>query len=277
MRGLHVLRLGRVPFAESTEIQDALHSRRVAGDIPDALLLLEHPHTYTLGRNFKQEHLIATEDFLAKAGIDVHEVDRGGSVTYHGPGQLVFYPIISLADAESEADVVRYLRTLEESIIAAVRKFGVLSQRRVGMTGVWVGATKLASIGVNVSRGISKHGGAINVSTDLSFFEGMVPCGIDRVEMTSLEQVLARKISLDDVGTQVASELARLTHRRLVESTPYKLDVDDIAGLEASSLVKVGEEDPARLESRGTVSDLRAPRSSEGDSESPGETTSEAH
>lgn len=231
MKGLHVLRLGRVPYAKALDVQEALVSRRVAGNFPDVLLLLEHPHAYTLGRNFKPEHLLATEEYLSKAGIEVHEVDRGGSVTYHGPGQLVAYPIVSLTSDEDEADVVRYVRTLEEAIIKSVRPLGVLAQRRPGMTGVWVGESKLASIGVHVTRGVTKHGLAINVSTDLSFFEGMVPCGLDRVEMTTLQMLLARSVSLDDLGGAIAKELGALLYRRVVETDPEKLDVLDIPAI----------------------------------------------
>ncbi|MGH7425421.1 MAG: lipoyl(octanoyl) transferase LipB, partial [Candidatus Methylomirabilales bacterium] len=183
MQELRIVRAGLVPYAVASEWQEVLCRRRWRDEIPDVLLLLEHPHVYTLGRRFSKQHLLADQAFLAARGIEVQECDRGGSITYHGPGQLVGYPILDLRrprgsragnDPEPRPDAIRYLRTLEEALIRAVRSLGVIAGRRPGLTGVWVGEAKLASIGVNVSRGVSKHGFAMNVATDLSYFEGIV-------------------------------------------------------------------------------------------------------
>src|SRR5260370_19627414 len=180
MSTLTVVAAATVGCGPALEWQNDLHRRRVAGDVGDVLLLLEHPHVYTLGRRFSAEHLLLSRETLAQRGIEVFECDRGGSITYHGPGQLVGYPVLRLENP----DVITYLRTLEEALIRAVRTFGVAADRREGLTGVWAGGAgdklgdeKLASIGVNVTRGVTKHGFALNVSTDLSFFAGMVPCG----------------------------------------------------------------------------------------------------
>jgi lipoate-protein ligase B len=202
----------------------------VAGEIPDILLLLEHPHVYTLGRRFAPDHLLLDKAELLERGIAVHEADRGGSVTYHGPGQLVGYPIVDLARPPHPAeggtgpdgrdpDTIRYLRLLEEAIIRAVRSLGVVAGRRERLTGVWVGTSKLASIGINVSRGVTKHGFALNVSTDLTFFDGMIPCGIGGARMTSLAELLRREVAMDEVTAAVAANLAALLHRRLVPGT----------------------------------------------------------
>lgn len=221
MLELRVVHAGLVPYRVAEALQRDLHRRRLAGEVPDVLLLLEHPHVYTLGRRFTAPHLLLGEEALAARGIEVHSCDRGGSATYHGPGQLVGYPVVDLRgrpdDGQSHPDAIRYLRTLEEALIRAVRSVGVIAGRREGLTGVWVGQEKLASIGVNLSRGVSRHGFALNVSTDLSFFDGIVACGIDGVRMCSLERLLGRAVEVETVAAAVAVHLARLLHRRPVE------------------------------------------------------------
>lgn len=224
MNELRIVDAGLVPYEVAGEWQRDLHRRRVANEIGDLVLLLEHPHVYSLGRSFRREHLLLPDDLLASRGIEVHEADRGGSITYHGPGQLVAYPIVDLRRPERaghpsgrrQPDVILYVRTLEEAIIRTVQTFGVIAGRREGITGVWVGAAKLASIGVNVSRGVTKHGLALNVSTDLSFFEGMIPCGIPQVEVTSLEKILQRRVALSAVAPVLGRNLADVLHRRPV-------------------------------------------------------------
>jgi lipoate-protein ligase B len=218
---LTVVPAGVVAYDTAARWQKELHARRVLGQIPDVLLLLEHPHVYTLGRRFVPEHLLLDEAELIRRNISLHEADRGGSVTYHGPGQLVGYPIVDLVRPADPAergdpDTIRYLRLLEEALIRAVRSLGVVAGRREGLTGVWVGTTKLASIGINVSRGVTKHGFALNVATDLSFFEGMIPCGIGGARMTSLSELLRRKVAMDEVSAAVAANVASLLHRRPV-------------------------------------------------------------
>lgn len=230
MDEIRVVEAGRVPYALAFGWQQELHRRRVAREIPDVALLMEHPHVYTLGRRFSGEHLLADEALLAARGIEIHEADRGGSITYHGPGQLVGYPIIDLREIPAfgppeRPDVIRYLRALEEALIAAVRTFGVTAERREGLTGVWVGACKLAAIGVNVSRGVSKHGFALNVAPDLSYFEGMVPCGIPEATPTSLKQVLGRAPAMAEVTREVAMALAAVFGRMPVASSLSGLDL----------------------------------------------------
>jgi lipoate-protein ligase B len=233
MNQLSVARAGVVPFAIANQWQRELHRMRIAGEAGDALLLLEHPHTYSLGRRFKEEHLLAARQALIEQGIDVEDADRGGSITYHGPGQLIGYPILDLRRSElgkhpteQHPDAIRYLRMLEEVIVRATRSFGVISGRREGMTGVWVGDAKLASIGVNVSRGVSRHGFALNVSTDLSYFNGMVACGIQGGRHTSLSEILGARVEVAAVADAIVPVFAKVFHRMPIAST-----IDSLLGL----------------------------------------------
>lgn len=217
---------GSILYSAAYDWQRELHRRRVAGEIPDVLLMLEHPHVFTLGRRFKPEHLLADPDDLRRAGVEVHEADRGGSITYHGPGQLVAYPVVDLRAADGRhPDVIAYLRLLESAILATVSEWGIDAGRRLGLTGVWAGSRKLASIGVNVSRGVAKHGIALNVCTDLSFFGDMVACGIRGVEVTSMEQLLGRPVPIKPVATEFARQLAALLERRIEPATPEELEL----------------------------------------------------
>jgi lipoyl(octanoyl) transferase len=216
MNPLWVVQAGVVPFATANQWQRELHRMRVAGETGDVLLLLEHPHTYSLGRRFQEEHLLTTRERLAEKGVDIEEADRGGSITYHGPGQLVGYPVLDLwrmHPAGQRLDVIGYLRMLEEVIVDVAKSFGVISGRREGLTGVWVGDAKLASIGVNVSRGVSKHGFAINVATDLSYFDGMVACGVEGGRQTSLSAILCRPVEVAEVAEVVVSIFAKVFYR----------------------------------------------------------------
>lgn len=238
MKVLKVVHAGVVPYGVASEWQRDLHARRVKDEIPDVLLLLEHPHVYTLGRRFNREHLLVDEAVLASRGVEVHEADRGGSITYHGPGQLVGYPIVDLKDASgrnderTHPDAIRYLRVLEEALIRSVRTFGVVATRREGMTGVWVGQGKLAAIGVHISRGVTRHGFALNVNTDLSFFEAMVPCGITDGGVTSLEEILGLAPSVAQVADSVVASLSKLLHRLIIASNPSDLRLSPISGTE---------------------------------------------
>ncbi|MEA2444070.1 MAG: lipoyl(octanoyl) transferase [Thermoleophilales bacterium] len=180
MAELWVARLGSVPYAESLALQEEIRARRQADEIPDTLLLLEHPPVYTKGRRTLPTDLPMGEAWYATQGIEVEDVDRGGRVTYHGPGQLVGYPIMKIDD------VVEFLRVMERGLIAALADEGVEAQIRAGLTGVWVDDRKIGSIGVHVQRGVTTHGWAINIDNDLQPFEWIVPCGIDNVRMTSL-------------------------------------------------------------------------------------------
>src|SRR3954471_9251210 len=180
---LWVANAGRIPYLEAVELQTRLRERRQAGEIPHALRLLEHPPVYTKGRRSERADLPMGEEWYESQGIEVRETSRGGRVTYHGPGQIVGYPIMSIGD------VGTYLRTMEAAIIAALADEGVEAEIRDGLTGVWVGERKIGSIGLHVSRGITMHGFAVNVDNDLQPFEWVVPCGIDGVRMTSVAKI----------------------------------------------------------------------------------------
>jgi lipoate-protein ligase B len=184
-RELWVLDLGTTPYGEGLELQRAVAAMRISGEIPeDVLLLLEHPPVVTLGRSSKATHLVSSPEFLASRGVEVFEVERGGDVTFHGPGQLVGYPIFDLK--RHRQDLHWYLRKVEEALIVAVAKLGVAAERRDGYTGVWTKGRKLASIGVHMREWVTWHGFALNVTTDLSYFDLIVPCGIQGVTMTSI-------------------------------------------------------------------------------------------
>ncbi len=180
MAELWVANAGRMPYAAGVELQDLVRTARQEGAIPDSLLLLEHDPVYTKGRRSAATDLPMGEDWYRAQGIEVAETSRGGRVTYHGPGQLVGYPIMGIGD------VIEYVRTMERAVIAALADEGVEAGVRDGLTGIWAGERKIGSIGVHVSRGVTMHGFAVNVDCDLQPFEWIVPCGIDGVRMTSL-------------------------------------------------------------------------------------------
>jgi lipoate-protein ligase B len=187
MPELWVAQLGLVPYREAFELQRELRGRRAAGELPDTLLVLEHPPVYTKGKRTEQADLPMGEDWYRLQGIEVEETDRGGRVTYHGPGQLVAYPIMSVAR------VADFVHTMERAIVAALADEGVEAEpRATPLTGIWAGERKIASIGVRVSGGVSTHGLAVNVDNDLQPFEWIVPCGIDYVRMTSVSRETRR-------------------------------------------------------------------------------------
>ena len=201
--------LGRVAYPEAQELQDSLVAARRAGEAPDTLLLLEHPPVITLGRSSDPRNLLIDREELERRGVQVRSCGRGGDVTFHGPGQLVGYPILDLSRLGQ--DVHRYLRDLEEGLIRAAADFGVTARRRPGLTGVWVGRRKLAAIGVRLSSGwITSHGFALNVSTDLSGFSAIVPCGIRHGGVTSLAELLGEPPPLRVVASRVAGRLAEV-------------------------------------------------------------------
>jgi lipoyl(octanoyl) transferase len=197
-RPLLVRRLGRVAYGDGLALQAELVRQRRAGEIPDTLLLLEHPHVITLGSASHAEHVLVSEAERAERGIEIYQTGRGGDVTYHGPGQLVGYPILDLKP--DRCDLHRYLRDLEEVLIRAIADFGLTADRKEGKTGAWVGDRKLAAIGVRVSSGwITSHGFAFNVRPDLSYFETIIPCGIREFDVGSLAGELGREVAMDDV------------------------------------------------------------------------------
>lgn len=205
-RPLDVFELGRVPYREAWELQHRLFEQRAASAIPDTLLLVEHPPTITLGRAGGRDHLLASAEELATRGIEVLEIDRGGDVTYHGPGQVVAYPILDLS--RLLPDLNRYVRALEETMMRVLRDHGVEPERVAGMSGVWVGGAKVGAVGVRVKEWITMHGFALNVNTDLSGFGLIVPCGLHGRPVTSLARLLGHPLDLAEVRRQVASALA---------------------------------------------------------------------
>lgn len=184
---MQIRRLGVVPYAEALALQRALVEDRRAARIDDVLLLVEHPHVLTLGARGDRSHILASPEVLSARGIEVHETGRGGDITYHGPGQIVGYPIIDLTP--DRLDVHRYVRDLEETVIRAVGDLGIKAARISGLTGAWVGREKLASIGVRIARWITSHGFALNVTTNLEYFNLIVPCGIEDCAVTSLARL----------------------------------------------------------------------------------------
>jgi lipoate-protein ligase B len=215
---LWVAHLGRLPYRESVALQERLRDRRQSGELPDALLLLEHPPVYTKGRRTEAADLPMGEDWYRLQGIEVEETDRGGRVTYHGPGQLVGYPIMEVRD------VPGYVRTMEGAIVAALAEEGIAAEVRKGLTGVWAGDRKIGSIGVHVSRGVTTHGFAINVDNDLQPFEWIVPCGMEHVRMTSVCRETGRADHMDCFRKRMAHRFAEafgmrqrlVSERRLV-------------------------------------------------------------
>jgi len=206
-RTLEVRRLGRISYADALGLQASLVRERREGTIPDTLLLLEHPHVITLGTGSSAEHVLVDEDARARLGIELFEAGRGGDVTYHGPGQLVGYPIFDLKP--DRRDLHRYLRDLEEVVIRAAGAFGVDAQREAGLTGAWTATGKLAAIGVRVSSGwITSHGFALNVHTDLAFFGTIVPCGIRDRDVTSLEREVGRRVRIEEASAHVVEAFA---------------------------------------------------------------------
>ena len=213
--------LGRKGYQEVWDLQRRLVSLRQADAIPDVLLFVEHPPTYTLGRAGKREHVLMREDDLERIGARLIETDRGGDVTFHGEGQLVGYPILNLM--ESRPDVHLYLRKLEEVIIQVLSRFEVEADRQPGFTGVWHREGKLAAIGVRVARWVTSHGFALNVSTDLEYFKRIVPCGIVGRQVASMESVLGKTISLTEVASAVSEEFGQVFDRVMLSRSIDRL------------------------------------------------------
>ena len=202
-----VEQLGRVDYAAGLELQRDRVARRKGGDIPDTLLLLEHPHVYTLGRNANPANILYSRERLAELGAEVFETNRGGDVTYHGPGQLVGYPILDLT--QHRRDLAWYMRSLEEVFIRAAADFGIRAGRVQGCTGVWVGNAKLVAMGVHVSRWVTSHGFALNVAPDMRYFDYIVPCGLRNKRVTSLEILLGRRPDMESVIDSVIGNFAQ--------------------------------------------------------------------
>jgi lipoyl(octanoyl) transferase len=206
--------LGLVSYEHGLRLQERTVEGLRSGEVPEQLLLLEHPHVFTLGRGADSSNILADQQQLQQNSVEVHETGRGGDVTYHGPGQLVGYPIINLKP--DRCDVHRYVRDIEEVLIRTIAEFGVTGTRIAGLTGVWVGNEKIGAIGVRIARWITSHGFALNVNTDLSYFQMIVPCGITGKGVTSLSRLLGREIELLDVARIVASQFAQVFGREVV-------------------------------------------------------------
>lgn len=186
LRPCHVRDLGHLRYGEAFALQQELVAQRKRAEIPDQLLFVEHPHVITMGRNGRESNVLASPEILERTGIDYHQTDRGGDVTYHGPGQIVGYPILDLR--EWKRDVVAYVRALEQVLIDALAGFGIAAGRSVGETGVWVEGAKVAAIGIHLSRWVTSHGFALNHTTDLRYFQYIVPCGLTK-PVTSLHEL----------------------------------------------------------------------------------------
>ncbi len=230
--------LGMIGYAEAWELQKRVVAARKAGAIEDVLLLCEHSPVITLGRSGKRENLRASEHVLRQKGVEFHATDRGGDITYHGPGQIVGYPILNLGAIRR--DVVWYVRTLEEAMIRATAEFGITAVREPGKTGVWVDVAqsssalatrhsplatseKLAAIGVHISRWVTSHGFAYNVSTDLRNFDLIVPCGIADRKATSLEKLLGRNVDEKEVSPRIAKHLGEVLGLKMKEASKKEL------------------------------------------------------
>jgi lipoyl(octanoyl) transferase len=223
MRPLWIVRAGTVPYRRAWAWQRALVERRAAGEVPDVVLLLEHPHVYTIGKRGSDADVLASPAWLAAQGAEVVHSDRGGQVTYHGPGQLVGYPICLL---DQHPDVWRFVGRVEEALTEVATGFGLQARGERGdLTGVWVGDAKLAAIGMRVSRGVTSHGFALNCATDLARFNAIVPCGLPEAAACSLSGLLGREVPVAEVLPLVEARLAQRLER---EPLPVDLATLDL-------------------------------------------------
>jgi lipoyl(octanoyl) transferase len=212
VRHIQLRDLGRIGYAEAFALQQGLVDRRKRGEIPDQFLIVEHPHVITLGRNGHLSNLLASEEILRRAGIEFHSTDRGGDITYHGPGQIVGYPIFDLR--EWKRDVVAYVRALEQVLLDSLAEFGLEAGHIPGCTGAWIGGKKIAAIGVHISRWVTSHGFALNHTTDLSYFQYIVPCGITK-PVTSMRE-LGSTPSRDEVISVLVKTFSKQFQRELI-------------------------------------------------------------
>lgn len=193
--------LGLIDYAKAWNLQKEVFDKRVSGNTDDTFFMLEHPNTYTLGKTADKNNLISNKDYLEKEGISVFEIDRGGDITYHGPGQIVGYPIIDLKHWKQDTHL--YLRNIEETIIKVCNYYGLNAGRKEKYTGVWIGERKICAIGVKISRWVTMHGFAFNINTNLNLFNGIIPCGIKDKEVTSLERELGKRFDINEVKEKI--------------------------------------------------------------------------
>jgi len=207
--------LGFIDYKEAWDLQYKIHTSRVQGNVKDHFLLLEHPNTYTLGKTADKSNLIGNEEYLKEKNISVYDIDRGGDITYHGPGQIVGYPIINLNDWKQ--DTHKYLRALEEMIIRVCLEFGLIGRRDTEFTGVWIEDRKIAAIGIKVSRWVTMHGFAFNINTDLSLFNGIIPCGISNKAVTSLRKEIDKPVEIDFVKSLILKHFTEVFEYNSIE------------------------------------------------------------
>lgn len=207
--------LGFIDYKEAWDLQYKIHTSRVRGNVKDHFLLLEHPNTYTLGKTADKSNLIGNEEYLKEKNISVYDIDRGGDITYHGPGQIVGYPIINLNDWKQ--DTHKYLRALEEIIIRVCLEFGLIGRRDPEYTGVWIEDRKIAAIGIKVSRWVTMHGFAFNINTDLSLFNGIIPCGISDKAVTSLSKETNKTVEIDFVKSLILKHFTEVFEYNSIE------------------------------------------------------------
>jgi lipoyl(octanoyl) transferase len=249
----NVLFLGRVAYGTALQLQRTLLEMRKAGRIENTLLLLEHPPVITLGRNARLANVLAPPEFLAQQGVELFDIDRGGDVTFHGPGQLIAYPIFDLRSFDPKVGAVEYVRRLEEVLIRTCGDFGIGTQRIKGLTGVWTYAlpekpeAKIAAIGVHISRSVTTHGFALNVSTDLDSFSLIVPCGIAGKPVTSLERELHKQLTLAEVATAASRNFGRVFQTQMLwlESLEDLLAEAAVAGSNQQSEDPANQDTPA--------------------------------
>jgi lipoyl(octanoyl) transferase len=217
---LKLVDIGITEYNFAWEFQKNLHELRVLRKIPDTILFTEHYNTYTIGKSGGEDHLLASEDELRRKAVSVFKTDRGGDITYHGPGQIVCYPIISLDDYYH--DVHRYLRDLEEVVIRTLSEYGIVARREPEYTGVWVGDEKICAIGVKISRWVTMHGFAFNVNTDLSYFSRIIPCGIFHKGVTSLAQLLGHTVAIPEIKGVIVRKFSEVFDVDVEELSLYQ-------------------------------------------------------
>jgi lipoate-protein ligase B len=215
----YVLDLGRMDYGRSLIVQDQTVERRKRNEIPDCLFFVEYPHVITLGRMGKIDHLLVSELELRTSGVEFFPTNRGGDITYHGPGQLVAYPVLDLRNRGK--DIGHYLRDLESCIMTTLEDFAILARRIPGATGVWVGEEKIAAIGIRTSQWICSHGLALNVSTDLSYFSLIVPCGLDSKRVTSMSKLLGTEVEISQVKERFCLHFGKIFERTPVSPSPW--------------------------------------------------------
>jgi lipoyl(octanoyl) transferase len=217
-RELFYFDLGIIDYKEAWDLQKSTFELRHNKKLPDIIFLLEHPHTYTLGKTADKKNLIGSDEYLNKNKISVYDIDRGGDITYHGPGQIVGYPIIDLNEWQN--DTHKYLRGLEEVIIRTCANYNVFGARVAKYTGVWIESRKIAAIGIKVSRWITMHGFAFNINTDLSLFSGIIPCGISDKEVTSLQKETGREIDIQEVKSLLIKNFKEVFNYEVLTQHP---------------------------------------------------------